>query len=146
MKKILFVSGLLLTGIAGAFAQGQKINKTPVPQNRVELRKANKSRMTPEERAALRTRRLDKIVRLSSEQKAKVQAIYLQEAQQNQDRMELRRSTHKEISSILTADQNHALETANQEKMAKMRERRSLQRSELKAAPQKTPDNATEEK
>jgi hypothetical protein len=142
MKKILFVSGVLLISIAGAFAQGQKKNAQATPQSRVELRKANKSQMGPEERATLRTQRLDKIVQLNSEQKAKVRAIYLKEAQQNQDRARLRHSAQKEIQAILTADQNHSLEMANQEMMNAMRERRSVERSELKAAPQKMPADA----
>lgn len=146
MKKILFVSGLIFLGTVAAFAQEQQMNATQAPQNRVTLRKAERNSMSPEQRAEFQTKRLDKTVTLTEEQKARVKAVYLKEAQQNQDRVALRQSTQKEIKSILTTDQNQILEAANKEKMAKMRERRALHRSELKAAPvQKASETATGE-
>jgi Spy/CpxP family protein refolding chaperone len=105
MKKVIIIAALLLAGTT--FAQG--------PEGR-----------DPKEIAAKRAERMATELGLNAEQRTRLEAIFLYEAEQ----MKAIREKHEaEMRSVLTPEQYAAWEQKRAEKKAKMMERRKAQRA-----------------
>lgn len=106
MKKLFFAAGILLAGLGVVYAQS-KIT-APTDQQAVKqvdrIDKAER-KTDPKVMADRKTMRLEQTVQLSPEQKEKVHAIYLNEAQQLQGRAVLRKETQESVRKVLTAEQ-----------------------------------------
>jgi len=116
MKKLLLVSGIAFFGFATSFAQEKQVQ--PTTRDRSEM---GAQKMSPDQIAAKRTERLDKMVGLTAEQKQKVNDVYLKQAKANKDRMAVKQDNQKEITSILTEDQNKKMEAMKEKRMEKMK-------------------------
>lgn len=141
MKKIFFVAGIALIGLGAAFAQDKK-QAVPATTTQQEssvksARTTNARKINPEKIAEIRTTRLNNEVTLTDDQKKKVNAVFLAEAQSNQGRAAMREETGKQLKAILSAEQNKKMEAVQAERNQKMQERRAM-KAEPVAAPGKT--------
>lgn len=132
MKKILFVTGICLFSTFELLAQSNV--ELPANQTQTQERTKERAQRSPDEIATMRTTRLDKIVELNEEQKTKIKAIFLKEAQENKGRAMQNKETHKAIESILTETQIEKLKAVKQERMERIKSRKA-QREGLKTAP-----------
>ena len=123
---------------ATMFAQQQTAS---AQQTRVTSSHLQRKHLSPEEIAKVRTSRLDKVVSLQADQKDKVYAIYLKEAQAAKDRAARNDEARNEIKSVLNEEQNTRLTEYQKERMDKMRQRlRNAPKDHMMNATPVTPD------
>lgn len=139
MKKILFVAGIALAGFSAAWAQEIKQNtqsqQGEVKQSRA-VDNARMSRIDPETMAQRKTERLNKELSFTEEQKQKVHAVFLKEAQENKGRAVQHKETDEQLKAIFTAEQNQKYEALKERRKQAMTEGVVPARSaELKTAP-----------
>lgn len=142
MKKALIVAGVALAGFTAAFAQD--IKQKPAAQAQaaptthmraVDIDKATR-RVEPETIAQRKADRLDKELSFSAEQKQKVQALFLKEAQENKGRARYNKETDEQLKAIFTAEQRQKYETMKNQRKQEITERAVQSRAaDLKKAP-----------
>lgn len=136
MKKLFFAASILIAGLGAVYAQS-KVEAVKPQQSVKQMDRAMKAerKMDPKMVADRKTDRLEKAVQLSPEQKQKVHAIYLEEAQQVQGRATLRKATNENIRQVLHPEQIQKMDAEQairkEHKKAAMESRKSTQ----KAAP-----------
>src|SRR5690606_2996061 len=94
-------------------------------------------KMDPKMIADQKTQRLEKAVSLTADQKAKVHAIYLEEATKMQGRAVLNKATNEKIKTVLTADQIQELEAASTEHKNSRKQKVETRKDFQKDAPGK---------
>lgn len=117
MKKIILMAGIALFTSTIGFAQssGRVINRSTVKAQKV-------GNFDPNQVADKRTERLDKIVSLTPEQKEKVRAIYLKDAENRKERVAANSNTQAEVESTLNDEQKHKLDEVKKQRMEKMKD------------------------
>lgn len=108
---LLAVSGIVMASVsAQETAKAQKVKQTATFE---------KVRLSPQERAIKLTAKLDTLVTLSGEQKAKIQSInevYLTKLQVKKDELKvLRKEQRAEIKAILTPEQGAKLQVKKED-------------------------------
>lgn len=127
MKKILFISGIVLMAGFAAFAQKQN----NIQQKDRSTQQQLKRNVTPNQIAEKRTQRLDKDVQLSPEQKIQVKEVYLKQAELQKERVAIRKESRNEVENILTAEQQAKYDQLKKARMEEMKDRR-IERKETK--------------
>ncbi len=143
MKKVLFVAGVALIGFSAAFAQDiQQSPQAQVKQGEAKQSRAaadntaNVNRLEPETIAQRKTERLNKELSFTEDQKQKVHAIFLKEAQENKGRGVLRQETDSQLKAIFTAEQNQKYEALKERRKQALSEGYVPSRAaDVKAAP-----------
>lgn len=143
MKKVLLVAGVALIGFSAAFAQDIQQS----PQAQVKQAEAKQSRaavdnttsvkrVEPETIAQRKTERLNKELSFTEDQKQKVHAVFLKEAQENKGRSVQKQETDNQLKAIFTAEQNQKYEALKERRMQALSEGYAPARAaDLKTAP-----------
>ncbi len=140
MKKLILAAGFSVFGFVAAHAQSvQSTTTTPTP---VATRPAMQN-MDPDRMAEMRTTRMDRMVKLTDDQKKQLHHVYLDEAKSNagkpMDRSRLMQLSDKE-KTILTPDQQKQFQTTvDQKKQAMMQRRANMQNANGAATPASQP-------
>lgn len=130
MKKIILIAGIMLAGLATITAQEVKKDKAT---HRAKTERTQKH--TPEQIAAHKVARLEKQAgTLTQEQKAKANAIYLEEAKAMESRAALRKETNQQIDDLLSDDQKANIKVEREKKKTEIKNRR-IERGATKSAP-----------
>lgn len=158
MKKIVTMA-MLFTGLSLAtFAQENNNGVTDSSERGKKHHRQERimEKKNPEEIAKIKTDRLDKELKFTDEQRAKVYAIQIEDAQKSaayRDQMNAIRGTHRQemkeshnkMSEVLTAEQNQALnDKFKTHKKRKMMHRRG-NRSRVQPADNVAVENVSSE-
>lgn len=136
MKKLLFAAGILVVGLGAAYAQSKVATpQTQQAQKQTERTVQAERKMDPKVIADRKTERMEKALELTPDQKAKIHAIYLEDAQQAQGRAALRQQTNEQVKAVLTEDQVQKMDAADAARKEKMKSKMQKRKAYQKAAP-----------